>query len=113
MASDGSGSTRVLPRDAPFDMRLALELKQDTSPLAFPLACHIAVRARRLGSGDGGIVVGEARQSIPSSTRTVSLCCKGAPLSGGLYRLDATAALRGSDGTSAPAFLAGTLVSVS
>jgi hypothetical protein len=111
LAPDGSRSTRFLRANVPFEMRLALDLSQDANPLAFPVACQVTVRARQLGVGAGRIVVGDASHTLVSASETARLACKGLPLAEGVYRLEATAALRGSDGReSGVVFLDGSLV---
>jgi hypothetical protein len=94
-------------------MQLALDLSKSSKHVALPLLCQVSIRARKLGGGESS-VVGEASLSIASATETASLRCNGLPLPVGLYRFEASAALRGPHDTEAngAAFLDGGLVRV-
>ncbi len=106
-------SAQVLAARKPFEMELALDLSGNSNHVALPVLCQVSVRARRLGDGES-IVVGHASQSIASATEVASLRCNGLPLAAGLYRFEASAAVRGPDDTGAngAAFLDGGLVRV-
>jgi hypothetical protein len=94
-------------------MRLAVDLSDAVGDVAFPAACQLSVRARRLGGGrdEGSIVLGESSQTIASAAGPARLRCTGLPVAG-LYRVEATASLRGPGETraTATAYLGGSLV---
>jgi hypothetical protein len=115
LAPGKSRSTLVLSAHVPFEMQVALEVAGDSNHVRYPLSCLVSVRARRLGSGEGSIVLGEASQRIASARETARFRCKGAPLASGLYRVEATAAVCGPGDARASgmAFLNGGLVRVS
>ena len=111
IAPDGSRATRVLSAHMPFEMRLALDLSRDSNPVGSPVLCEVSVRARRLGGGETSIL-GQASQNIASATKTVSLWSKGLALAEGLFRLEATAEVRGPGETRGAAFFNGGLIRV-
>ena len=111
VAADGSHPTRVLRAHVPFEVRLAFDLSRDANPAGSAVLCEVSVQARSLGAG-GTSIVGQASECIPAATRTVNLRCNGLPLTEGLFRLEATAAVWGPGDARGTAFVNAGLIRV-